>query len=167
MTDASSARTRQTHRSDAATALARSAMHEPSDCTTCHHADEPSSPPPPHAREVVRNRTRRSFMYTTSNHALRAEASPMHANSPTRIPVHRRCTQYNQRREPTRYARNHIITQCHHGMHAMHSRTHTRACPCISDAHRTNNSANKTDGATKDLPRLNRLYAPTYIAYLK
>ena len=123
--------------------------------------------PPPHAREIVRNRTRRSSRYTTSNHALQAEASPMHANSPPRIPVHLRCTQYNQRREPTRYARSHVITQCHHGMHAMHSRTHTRACPCISDAHRTNNSANQTDGTTKHLSRPNKLHAPTYIAYVR
>ena len=84
-------------------------------------------------------------MYATSNHALQAEASPMHANSPTRIPVHLRCTQYNQRREPTRYARSHVITQCHHGMHAMHSRTHTRACPCISDAHRCKPNAKRLD----------------------
>ena len=166
MTDASAARTRQTHRSDAATALARSAMHEP---RTARLATTPTNPPPhpppTHAKSCVILRDGPHVLDVQP--CTPAEASPMHANSPTRIPVHLRCTQYNQRREPTRYARNHVITQWHHGMHAMHSRTHTRACPCISDAHRTNTSANKTDGATNDLSRPNRLYAPTYIAYVR
>ena len=120
MTDASSARTRQTHRSDAATALARSAMHEPRTArlaTTPARgggwgaANETTLPTPPHAREVVRNPTRRSSSYTTSNHALQAEPSPMHANSPTHMPVHLRCTQNEYQREAMRYARSHIITQ--------------------------------------------------------
>ena len=47
--------------------------------------------------------------------------------------------------EAMRYVRNHVITQCHHGMHAMHSRTHTHACPCIYDARRSKPNVNHSD----------------------